>query len=339
MTRPLARPAAGLTLVADIGGTNTRVALADGRVVRQDSVRKLHNRDFGGIDGVLSRYVADMALDRTVTGACVAAAGPVIDGAVTMTNLFDADGAPWIIDAPRVSRATGAGSVAVLNDLQAQGHALGHIAADKLRDLIPGPRVVGGAMLVVGLGTGVNAAPVHHAGAVRIVPPSECGHVNMPVRDEGLLRLVRFVEALLAGRGEVAHAGIEEVLSGRGLANLYAFAAAEAGMPGGALSDAVLAGAAAGEPVAEAAVALYVRILGQTLADLALIHLPYGGIYLIGGMSRAMVPHAARLGLLQSFREARRVPLLLHDFAVAVVEDDFAALTGCAAHLDALRTD
>jgi glucokinase len=70
------------------------------------------------------------------------------------------------------------------------------------------------------------------------------------------------------------------------------------------------------------------------LADLALIHLPYGGIYLIGGMSRAMTPHFGRIGLDAAFREARRVDLLQKDFSVTVVEDDYAALTGCAAYLN-----
>jgi glucokinase len=76
-----------------------------------------------------------------------------------------------------------------------------------------------------------------------------------------------------------------------------------------------------------------VSVLGQMLADLALIHLPYGGIFLIGGMARAMTPSFARFGLAGAFREPRRVPLLTRDFVVAVVEDDFAALTGCAAFL------
>lgn len=321
-----------LTLVADIGGTNTRVALSDGTAVRQASIRKYRNRDFTGIDGVLAAYVAEEGVTG-LSGACVAAAGPVQDGAVTMTNLFDAAGEAWIIDRARVTRATGAERVAVLNDLQAQGQALGHISAANLRPVVEGPAASGGTMLVVGLGTGVNAAPVHVTAHGRIVPPSECGHVNMPARGAEGLRLQAFIEALLATRGETAHAGVEEVLSGRGLANLNAFAAAEAGKPAAADSAAVLAALASGDPVAEATARLYVYILGQMLADLALIHLPYGGIYLIGGMSRAMTPAFARFGLASAFREDRRVPLLTRDFAVWVVEDDFAALTGCAAFL------
>lgn len=321
-----------LALVADIGGTNTRVALADGATIRQASIAKFRNQDFTGIDAVLARYRQQEGLSN-LARACVAGAGPVQDGAVVMTNLFDENGNPWIIDTGRVIRATGASNVAILNDLQAQGQALGSLAPQLLRSVIAGHAKTGGSMLVVGLGTGVNAAPVHNTALGRIVPPSECGHVNMPVRSDEDLRLVRFIEARLAAAGEVAHAGVEELLSGRGLENLFAFAAAEAGRPADLTSAEVLAALSAGDPVAGHAAAVYVRILGQLLGDLALIHLPYDGIYLIGGMARAMTPHFATYGLEKSFRENRRVDLLVKDFSVWVVEDDFAALTGCAAYL------
>lgn len=321
-----------LSLVADIGGTNTRVALADGPVVRQNSVAKFRNADFTGIDAVLARYMQQSNIAQ-IGGACVAGAGPVQDGAVTMTNLFDEHDQPWIIDAARVTKATGASQVAILNDLQAQGQALGYIPPQNLRRVIDGPKAPGGSMLVVGLGTGVNAAPVHNTPSGRLVPPSECGHVNMPVRSDEDLRLVRFIEARLAAGGETPHVGVEEVLAGRGLANLHAFAATQAGHPASLTSAEVLSALAAGDQVAAHAARLYVRILAQMLGDLALIHLPYDGIYLIGGMSRAMTPHFATYGLAQAFRENRRVDLLVKDFSVTVVEDDFAALTGCAAYL------
>lgn len=324
-----------LAILADIGGTNTRVALADGATVRADSIARYPNAEYKArgqdIAHILRDYLATTG--ARPDGVCVAAAGPVQDGVATMTNL------DWTMDGAKLAAATGASRVAILNDLQAQGHALGHIAPEHLRTLIPGPSHPAASLLVVGLGTGVNAAPVHGQGASRVVPPSECGHVNMPVRSEEDLRLMRFIEARLAARGEVAHCGAEEVLAGRGLANLHAFAAAEARRPDERSSAEVLAALEAGDPLATHAATLYTRILAQVLADLALIHLPYGGIYLIGGMSRAMAPHFARFGLAETFREPRRVDLLEKDFSVSVVEDDFAALTGCAAFLDASHGD
>ncbi|MCU0901411.1 MAG: glucokinase [Cypionkella sp.] len=321
-------PHRSLSILADIGGTNTRVALAQGTEVLADSVARYSNADYkargGDIADILSDYLR--ARGQAVTGVCVAAAGPVQDGVATMTNL------DWVIDADKLRAATGATRVALLNDLQAQGQALGHISADKLRCVVPGP-AASGAMLVVGLGTGVNAAPVHGSGAARVVPPSECGHVNMPVRSEEDFALMRFVEAMLAARGEVAHCGVEEVLSGRGLGNLYAFATQDPAST--ATSAEIFKALAEGEAKATHAAALYTRILAQTLADLALVHLPYGGIYLIGGMARAMTPYFAPLHLGAVFRETRRVDLLEKDFSITVVEDDFAALTGCAAYLAA----
>lgn len=315
-----------LSIVADIGGTNTRVALADGKNVRAETIAKFANAEFASLEPILKRYMAEAGL-IAVDGVCVAAAGPVQDGVAEMTNLS------WVIDGAQLTRATGASTTAILNDLQAQGHALGHIAANLLRTVVSGPARSGKSMLVVGLGTGVNAAPVHNTPWGRVVPPSECGHVNMPVRSEEDFRLARFIERLLTSRGEIAHTGVEEVLAGRGLANLYAFAASEAGTPSSLTSAQVLAALTAGDPVAAHAARLYVHILGQALADLALIHMPYDGLFLIGGMSRAMTPHFVTLGLEQSFRERRRVDLLVADFSITVVEDDYAALTGCAAYL------
>lgn len=320
-----------LKILADIGGTNTRVALANGPTILGETIKRYPNAEYKArgqdIADILRDYLASVG--EAVSGVCVAAAGPVQDGVATMTNL------DWTMDAAKLSAATGAAKVAILNDLQAQGHALGHIQPDLLRKVIDGPSDDAASMLVVGLGTGVNAAPVHGAGAARVVPPSECGHVNMPVRCEEDLRLMRFIEKLLATRGEVAHCGVEEVLSGRGLANLHAFAAEEAGKPASLTSAEVLKALGEDDPIAIHAAQLYTRILGQMLADLALIHLPWGGIYLIGGMSRAMTPSFARFGLTETFREERRVDLLVSDFSVSVIEDDYAALTGCAAWLDA----
>lgn len=313
MTRPL-------SLVADIGGTNTRVALAEGTMVRQDSIAKFRNADFPGLEPILRQYLAGAGI-AAVDGTCVAAAGPVRDGVAEMTNLS------WVIDGAQLTRATGAHRVAILNDLQAQGHALGHIAGESLRPLVAGRQKPGGDMLVVGVGTGFNAAPVHDRGKMRIVPPSECGHVNMPIRTETDLRLAHFVER--------AHGfpGVEDVLSGRGLERLYAFAAAEAGEEARHSAAEIPPAIAAGDPVAVAAGALFARLLGTVVGNLALTHLPFGGIFLIGGVARAMLPAMETGAFAAGFHDKGRFAEFMQDFAVLVVEDDYAALTGCAAAL------
>jgi glucokinase len=309
------------SLVADIGGTNTRVALADGKVIRQDSIRRFRNADYAGLETILRQYLDDARI-TDCAGACVAAAGPVRDGVATMTNLS------WTIDASTLTRATGAEKTAILNDLQAQGQALGHIADDKLACVIAAPSQPHAAKLVVGAGTGFNAAPVHETPWGRIVAASECGHINMPVRTEADLRLARFVET--------AHGfpGVEDVLAGRGLERLYAFVRAEAGNPGELAAADIMAALAKDDPQAIETGKLYVRLLGSEIGNLALIHLPFGGIYLIGGVARAFQPYLERFDFAGAFRDKGRFAGFMGNFAVSVIEDDYAALTGCAVYLE-----
>ena len=317
MTAPLA-------ILADIGGTNTRVALADGKVVRTDSIAKFSNADYPSLEPVLRQYLAEAGV-AGVDGACVAAAGPVRDGMAVMTNL------DWTIDAALLVRATAAKQTAILNDLQAQGHALGHIQPQFLRPIIVGPQQPGASMLVVGVGTGMNAAPVHDTPWGRVVAASECGHILMPVRTDQDFRLARFVERY----GPHAHgfAGVEDVLAGRGLERVHAFVSTEAGTPQDRKAADIMAAIAAGDDLARDTARLYVHLLGAELGNLALIHLPFGGIYLIGGVARAMTPYMAEMGLTDAFRDKGRFGGFMEGFSVQVVEDDFAALTGCAAYL------
>jgi glucokinase len=313
------------SLVADIGGTNTRVALAKGRVLVTDTIRRYSNADYPGLETVLRRYISDEG-GVDARAACVAVAGPVRDGRATMTNL------DWTMDKDTLRRATGAEVVDILNDLQAQGHALGHLDAASIRSIIPFPDAApDAARLVIGVGTGFNIAPVFETGAGRFVPPSESGHVNLPIRSDADSRLCAFIAT--------AHGfpSVEDVLSGRGLERVYAWVGHEEGDPREATAAAIMEGCNSGQdPLAIRAVEVFARMLGTVAGNLALIQLPFGGIYLVGGVARAMAPHLGRFGFAEAFRDKGRFAGFMGNFGVGVIEDDYAALTGSAAHLAAL---
>jgi glucokinase len=315
-------PANELSLVADVGGTNTRCALARGEAVLTDTIAKFPNADYPGLETVLKTYI-DSQGGVDCRGAAVAVAGPVRDGRGSLTNR------DWTFDKASVARATGAETVAVLNDLQAQGHAVGRVAPENLTTLVEGPEAgPHAAKLVIGAGTGFNAAPVFDTETGRYVPPSEAGHANMPIRTEEELRLCAFVET--------AHGfpAIEDVLSGRGLERIYSWLATEDGEPTEMKSTEIMSAAADGsDPRARKAIAVYVRILGTVAGNLALVYLPFGGIYLIGGMARAMTPYYAEFGFADALRDKGRFSGFMRNFPVHLIEDDFAALNGLAAHL------
>lgn len=315
------------SLVADIGGTNTRVALADGLTIVDGTIRRYRNTDFPGLEAVLRRYIDDEG-GVDPKAACVAVAGPVRDGRATMTNL------DWTIDRETLARATQAETVAILNDLQAQGHALGHIDPANVRTILDGPAgQPNAAKLVVGIGTGFNAAPVFDLEQGRVVTPSESGHANLPIRTDRELRLCQFVST--------AHGfpAVEDVLSGRGLERVYAFLGNEAGDPRECAAKDIMAACESGDDSrAHDAARLFTRILGTVCGNLSLIQLPFGGVFLVGGVARAFAPHLTKFGFGDAFRDKGRFAGFMGNFAVHVVEDDYAALTGSAAHLKALSS-
>lgn len=309
-------------LLADIGGTNTRLALGHGNFVDHATIRRYANAEHSDLPSILKTYLNEMG-GMTCDGACLAAAGPVTDGVAELTNLS------WRITPEAVCAATGATKVAIINDLQAQGHALDRLPITSFKTILPGsPDPRRGTRLVVGIGTGFNAAPVRRAATGLVVAASECGHSSLPLRTEQDLRLARFVES--------AHgfAGVEDVLSGRGLIRLHAFMASEAGLVSDLPSADILAEIASGsDAVAAQTCAGFCTLMGRVVGDLALTHLPFEGIYLVGGIARAFAPYLETNGFASAFRDKGRFATFMDSFCVHVIEDDYAALEGCADHL------
>lgn len=306
-----------LSIVGDIGGTNSRLGLAQGERVLPESLRSYRNATLAGPEALLATYRDDIA-HGAIDALCLAVAGPVRGRQAQMTNLG------WFFEADSLGEQTGAGQVRLLNDLQAQGHALPALPAGALCTLRPGqPAPATATRLVLGIGTGFNAAPVHTDGTRIVVPASECGHATLPQTTEPQRALARALER------RHGHATIEEALCGRGLVTLHGFLGG-----GEATSAAIIAALKAGEARALETGALYAGLLGAVLADMALVHLPYGGIYLIGGMARALAPHLDALGLEAAYRRpGTPCDDILAAIGLHVVEDDTAALLGCAAAL------
>ena len=312
------------SLVADVGGTNTRVALAEGRTLLSESVRKFRNSEFESLESLLLRFEDDVGL--VCDAVAVAIAGPVHDGRGTLTNL------DWTVGRETLSSVTGAQTVSVLNDLQAQAHALHAIPHSHLTPVVAVEREeTGSRRLVIGIGTGFNSALAIPNGPGLMVTPSECGHVLLPAGNSEDLELAEFVAA------SAGFASVEDVLSGRGIENVHAWHASRLGESETRSAAEVLKGIEDGDGLAKRTIETFVRIMGSVCGDLALIHLPFGGIYLVGGVARAVAPHLQNSGFVEGFRNKGRFSKFMEQFRVCVVDDDFAALSGLAVHLDDLR--
>lgn len=310
-----------LSLIADIGGTNTRVALADGTRLVEGSIARFRNAEHSGLGPVLASYLEDHD-NPDCKGACVALAGPVRDGIGKMTNL------DWTIDRETIAHATKAEHAVVINDLQAQGYAMGHLPETAVRCLKPGAKPWPAAsLLMVGIGTGFNIAPVHFGPVDHLVVPAEAGHMMLPTRRQEDRALADFLET------EFAFPSVEEALSGRGIAQVAAFHSERNGNARRWTSDQVIDGARSGDETALATVQHAVRLLGGLAGDLALGHLPMGGLFLVGGLSRALAPWIEGPDFAEAMHDKGRFGDLATSVPVWLVEDDYAALIGGAVHL------
>lgn len=331
---PKPTPLPAQILVGDIGGTNSRLALAwaegpDAGSLCHDSLARLTNDDHPSLQALIGHYLRASGAPRALAGAVLAVAGPLGQGRAALTNR------DWAITETALAQIAGAPQAQLLNDLQAQGHALAALQARGagLAPLIARPRDPGGPKLVIGLGTGLNAAVVHplgqgggFLGGPNLVTASETGHISAPLRSDEDLALARHIGARIQG-----YVSAEELLSGRGIAAIDDFLAQrDAGPPGRAPAQ-ILADLAQDEPRARAVMQIYMRLLGQVIGDLALIHLPHGGIALTGGVARHLAPWFHPFGLAEAIGDKGRFGDLAAGFALDLVTDDFAALIGCAA--------
>lgn len=288
--------------MADLGGTHCRIALAEAGRLCPATTRRYRNADWPDLPALLAAYRA--SFPARLAAACLALAGPVAAGAGRLTNL------DWAMDEPGLARATGAARALVLNDLVAQGHALGHLAPGASVPLLPGSADPAAPRLVIGLGTGFNTAAVHPLpGGGRLVAAAEAGHAALADPP-----------AAMAAAGFVS---VEDVLSGPGLSRLHRALHGETADSAGILAT------AATDPRARDTLARFVAALGAVAGDLALIHLPLGGIHLTGGMARAIAPHLGT-HFARAFGAKGRFSDHMAQYSVRLITDDDAALTGCA---------
>jgi glucokinase len=296
-------------LVADAGGTNVRFAIAD-ETGRLDRVQSLQTADFPTFPDALSAYRSN-AGGLQELGACViAAAGPVDDGVVKLTNI------KWTIDRAEISAVMAGIPVAVVNDLEAVAAALPHLASEDLTPIgaLAPARPERRTMLAVNVGTGFGAASAILRDGRWYTCPSESGHMTLGS-----------VEAFSTLPPDTS---VENVLSGNGLAKLYERLTGGRHIAAQQAAD-VLAmsgrDAAAGRTVE-----LFTSILGRIAGDLTLATAAWGGVYLCGSVATAWAAGADAKRFRAEFIRKGPMRARMLNVPTAVIRRDNVALFGLA---------
>jgi glucokinase len=302
-----------VTLVGDIGGTNSRFALAypHGRL---ESIRAIYNNTVPDLETAVANYLAEVATHPRA--ATLAIAGPIDGDEIALTNRS------WRFRRTEFAKKFGFATFRVINDFEAVAWALTRLGPDQTRAIGGAAPSREGAKVVLGPGTGLGVAALYPIAGGWHVLPSEGGHVSFgpQARDEFAV-FARLHE-------ECAELSAEMVLSGPGLVRL-----ARAVDPANShlQPEAILAAARAGEGPARKTAQLFIHLLARFAGGLALTFKALGGLYIAGGVSHGLAPLIEETEFRAAFEAHPPHEAMLRNIATLLVTADEPGLLGCAA--------
>ncbi|MDJ0750258.1 MAG: glucokinase [Woeseiaceae bacterium] len=265
-------------IVGDIGGTNARFALANQAHPGFHDVIELKCGDYE-TSGDAIRYVLEQFGVSTADAMCLAAAGPVVDGSVNMTNNH------WVVSSEHIASEFDVDAVRLLNDFEAIAYSLPFLAAED-RTVVGVPQGVALTgrdfnVAVLGPGTGLGVAGLIGRDKRLIPITGEGGHVAYAPETELQSKILRVL------RSRWDRVSAERLVAGSGLENIYAALADVRNEPAESLSaPEVFRSAADSSSLAGEAVGVFFEIMGQVAGDLALTLGAWDGVYIAGGIAK-----------------------------------------------------
>jgi len=267
------------TLVADIGGTNTRLG-----VIAHGTLTDLRKYPTGTLSDLLDAFHNLRDEIGAHPHAVVAAgAGPVQDGTIRLTN------AQLDLSESDIARATGSEHTFVINDFTAAAWSVAEITGDDVEPLQGSAMPPMGTRLVVGPGTGLGVGALIRSENRFHTASGEGGHVGLLPRNRDEVDIFEAARQIVPDSffGDSLAIEAEMFLSGMGLPILYqAIALAEGKQSGERTARDILHDARTGtDPIAGKCADMFRTHLGAHMGNLAVTLMPVGGVYLLGGVA------------------------------------------------------
>ncbi|BAY14558.1 glucokinase [Anabaenopsis circularis NIES-21] len=339
-----------LLLAGDIGGTKTILRLVKTsdtqglQTIYEDSYR---SGDFPDLVPIVQQFLLK-ANTGTPQKACFAIAGPVVNNTAKLTNLA------WYLDTERLQQELGIAAISLINDFAAVGYGIFGLSTEDLLTLQPGKQKPAAPIAVIGAGTGLGQGFLMKQGDHYQVFPSEGGHTDFAPRNELEFQLMKY----LLDKHDIQRVSVERVVSGLGIVAIYQFLRdrkhatespeiaqavrtweQEAGQPEKSVDPGAVIGKAAvqkSDRLSEQTLQLFVDAYGAEAGNLALKLLPYGGLYIAGGIAPKILPLIQHGNFLLNFTQKGRMRSLLEEVPVYIILNTQVGLIGaalCAARL------
>ena len=310
--------AGSTALVADIGGTNARFALASQGLLHSASVQVLPCDDFDNLDHAVNHYLAQQQV--SVEHACMAFACPVSGTSISMTNNH------WAFDKAAMQDALRLKSFKVINDFTAQALAVPAMSTDTLMAVGPGEAVAGATKLIIGPGTGLGVAGLVKVGEHWLPLPGEGGHAAF----SPITALDADILTILQRQGYVSW---ESVLCGSGLERLFTAHSQLSGQELHLKNHEITTRALDGEPLCQQTLAHFCQLLGRAASNAALTTGAQGGVYIAGGIIPRFPEFFAQSGFRAAFEVNDKMSQYLAAIPTHLVLHDNPGLTGACAAL------
>jgi len=310
-------------LIGDIGGTNARFALVDPTGSGFGQLREYKCRDFLSSSDAIRFYLDEVGAGRPER-VCLAAAGPVVDDAVKVTNN------DWIIAAADIRRELGVDSVRLINDFEAVACSIPFLGDRDVRSL--GPHDVvrlpegGLSVAVLGPGTGLGVAGLVRRRGILVPITGEGGHVGCapetPLQTE-------IIEVL---RKKFERVSAERLVAGAGVENIYAALLVINGVRSAPLEAPEIFARARNnsDDLAVQAVNVFFEMLGQMAGDLALTMSAADGVYIAGGIAKRYPDMLLQSGFRQAFESKGRHRHIMSRIPTLLITHDQPGLLGAA---------
>lgn len=319
-------PESPIGIVADIGGTHARFAVAhvtDTGVIALNHRATLRTVDFPSFEAAFLRYADRLpAMPRQ---GVFAIASPITGDDIKLTN------SPWVLRPSALADRIGLESVALINDFGAIARGISRLPAEALRALAGPPLQLprDGTVSIVGPGSGLGVALLCRQNGEDRVIPCEGGHVGFAPADQIDAFILRFISE------RYPRVSAERLISGPGLVQIYV---ALAELEGRAIvpPHAIPLWRAAleeGDRHASAAVERWLMLLGTFAGDIALAH-GATAVVLAGGILPRFAAGADMAPLLSRFVAKGRFEPMMRGIAVALVTHPDPGLFGAATLLD-----
>jgi len=311
----------GLSLLADIGGTNARFAIfANGAVT---DMRTLEASHYPTIADAARAYLAQ-AGSSMPQSAAIAIAAPLTGDEVRMTNHA------WRFSIAALRQELGLSRLIVLNDFTALAMALLHLPRGELRQLGGTTPSDAAPIALLGPGTGLGVSgliPYRQAQQMIWIPlQGEGGHATLAAATS---REAAVIETL---RVRFQHLSTERVISGPGLVHLYTALCSLDRVTARTLEPSEVTDQALSNSDAQCVEALrmFCAMLGTFAGNLALTLGAVGGVYIGGGIVPRLGDYFVRSEFRPRFEDKGRYREYLAPIPVFVIDSPAPAFYGLA---------